>query len=127
MGKKRFDHRLLACVERGKCVPGTELPVLNPGANVVEGKIDARRREKKSLLGKERSVERIKISDERIVELFENRMKESGRKSEDSKKQEDNSVDMALKMLRDKAKMREVNKLGAELEDIKDRMVDVSC
>ena len=125
MGKKRFDHRLMACVEKGKCVPGVEMPVINPADNIVEGRIDARRKPRKSLMEKGRVVEQAKISDERIIELFENKMKQMRRGSLAQGGNGENSVDMALKMLRDKAKLREINKLGAELEDIKDRMVDV--
>ncbi|XP_065055723.1 myosin-13-like [Rhopilema esculentum] len=128
MGKKRFDHRFLACVARGKCVEGVELPVINPAENVVEGRIDASRKPRKSLAHKQKVVKQMRISDDRIIDAFEKWRRTAGkpaRKAGLLAGEGENSVDMALKMLRDKARLREVNKLGAELEDIKDRMVNV--
>ena len=41
-------------------------------------------------------------------------------------KKSENSVEAALALLRRKTERRKMNRLGAELEDIRDRMEDVS-
>ena len=127
MGKKHYGQRLIACIERGKCVKGVDLPVLHPAATVTEGRINVRRKPHKHHAKKD-DADKIKISNERIVQLFENEMKERKMNREESEIK-DSSVDTALDMLCKKENLRKVNRMGAELEDIKDRMASViiSC
>ena len=109
---------------------GIDLPVINPAENVVEGRISARRKPQKEVK-KTKLNEDERLSDEQLVELFLKRQMSQKSRTPGSEvikisKKGENSLDAALSMLRNKARMREVNKLGAELEDIKDRMVNVS-
>ncbi len=128
--KKGYDHRLLACVQRGKCVEGIDLPVINPAQNVTEGRIDARRKTRRKSAKKKDEREQDRVSDEQLVELYLQRRKLEKEKSNGSELikfpgDEEKSIEVALTRLRNKARLREINKLGAELEDIKDRMVNV--
>lgn len=117
MSNKRYDHRLFACVDKRKCLPGIELPVTNPGSKAAQGKKNGCMEAMQSLTKKKK-----KISDDRIIELFEKKINKTGSSGSIT---ESSSVDKALSMLLDKTKLREKNKVGAELQDIKDRMMDV--
>ena len=63
MGKKNcYNHRLLACIQRGKCPEGVDLPVIDPAAKVIE---------ERSGKPTKPLPEKLQISDDRMVEIFE--------------------------------------------------------
>ena len=125
MGKKRYNSRQSTSVETGKYTKDVKLPAINRNRNVslTEGKVKMRKKPGKQ--SKEKGEgEEIRVTNERIIELFEIQVKEkcAGRKSSTEPVK---SLDTALEMLNEKEKKKEANRIGAELEDIKDRMNDV--
>lgn len=123
MGKKRYNSRQNTSVETRKCVEDVKLPAINPTVNVTEGKIKMRKKPRRQSKEKDQAEEII-ITNDRIVELFEIQMKEKSAGCKSSN-EDANSLDTAMEMLHEKEKKRGANKVGAELENIKDRMINV--
>ena len=129
MGKHRYDHRVLGFeLPAGRRALGGTL--YNPTKQLVERKIgiNGRRATRtKPLKISERSRLKRTTSGE-LVDLYFERMKlESSRLggSTGMISFQDNSLNAAIAMLHNKAKVRETNKINDELEDVRDRMVDV--
>eukprot|EP00794_Sanderia_malayensis_P010848 gene10848-12001_t len=129
--RRGYDHRLWACVQRGKCVEGVELPVADPASRVTEGRIDASRKpRKKSAEPRSEARRGQKLTDEQLVEFYFEKRKsmrdnDAGNELVKAPGEPETSIDVALAMLRNKARMRERNRFGAELLDVKDRMTNV--
>ena len=123
MVKKRFDHRLIACVQRGKCVSGVEMPDLNPAENVTESRIvTSRKSRRKKSASKPAVAANAYVTDDRLVELFEDKMRQ--RIEMGSSKASEDATSTIAKIC-DYEEEMEIQLLGDELKNIKNRMANV--
>ena len=152
MSSRRYDQRLFACVQKGKCVKGLILPKLEPP--VVEKENDNKTKRSWQTIMEER---RLDVSDDKIVKMF---LKQCGGESPSNENDESKKVvqvpaldqlhniwseqyekvfteitgatrtstlpvDGITSMINNQAKQRQANKLGEELREIRDRMEQV--
>ena len=102
---------------------GVEMPDLNPAENVTEGRIvTSRRSRRKKSAAKSAVAENARVTDDRLVELFEDKMRQ--RLELCSNKASDDAASTIARICEYEEEMQ-MQMLSDELRNIKDRMAIV--